>query len=194
MTKQVVVIQAHPDPAATYFGHALAAAYREGAEAGGHTVEDIRLAALDFPFLQNQHEWQEGEVPAVLLPAQQAIRRADHLVFIYPLWLGDMPALLKAFLEQVFRPGFAFGKGTVGMRGARPLKGKSARIIVTMGMPGFFYRTFFLAHSLKNFERNILKFIGFRPVKSTVIGMVEGKAAAREKWLQRVRNLGRNAA
>src|SRR3546814_9849412 len=58
---------------------------------------------------------------------------ADHLVILYPLWLGDVPALLKGFLEQILRPGFAIDEGSTGMS-AKLLTGRSARIIVTMGM------------------------------------------------------------
>jgi len=60
--------------------------------------------------------------------------------------------------EQVARPGFAFG--TAKGKGLPPklLKGRSARVIVTMGMPALFYRWYYRAHSVKNLERNILAF------------------------------------
>lgn len=191
MSKRIVVIQAHPDPARGHFCHALAKAYIDAAREAGHRVDLVELAQLDIPFLVSQHEWEHEAAPASLRPAQALIGEADHYVFIYPLWLGDMPALLKAFLEQVYRPGFAFGDGAMGMTGKRPLKGKSARVFVTMGMPAFFYRWFYRAHSLKNLERNILRFIGLRPVRSAIIGNVAGKnAGERERWLARARKLG----
>jgi putative NADPH-quinone reductase len=80
-------------------------------------------------------------------------------VIVYPLWLGTMPALLKGFLEQAFRPGFAFDTKPKGLWNRR-LKGGSARIVVTMGMPAFFYRVYYRAHSLKSLKRNILEFCG----------------------------------
>jgi putative NADPH-quinone reductase len=116
-------------------------------------------------------------------------------VFLYPLWLGDMPALMKGFLEQLLRPGFAFSQGTVsdGMR--KPLAGKSARVIVTMGMPAAVYRVYFGSHSLKALERNILHFCGIRPVRASVIGSVESMGQARRGvWLARVQRLGRRGA
>src|SRR3546814_3060446 len=58
--------------------------------------------------------------------AQADIRWADHLVILYPLWLGDVPALLKGFLEQILRPGFAIDEGSTGMS-AKLLTGRSAR-------------------------------------------------------------------
>ena len=105
--------------------------------------------------------------------AQESLIWAQHVVILYPLWLGSMPSLLKAFLEQVMRPGFAFGEGRQRGLPKKLLAGRSARVIITMGMPGPFYRIFYRAHSLKSLERNILRFVGFAPVRSLIIGGVE---------------------
>jgi putative NADPH-quinone reductase len=71
------------------------------------------------------------------------------------------------------------------------LNGNSARIIVTMGMPAWIYRWYFLAHSLKSLERNILRFSGIIPVHETLIGGVEaGGPPTRNRWLETVRALG----
>jgi putative NADPH-quinone reductase len=102
-----------------------------------------------------------------------------------------MPALLKAFLEQVFRPGFAFGPAADGTMPRKRLGGRSARVVVTMGMPVFVYRWYFRAHSLKSLERNVLKFCGIKSVRETLFGMVEAASGAkRAKWLSRMRELG----
>lgn len=110
-------------------------------------------------------------------------------MIVYPLWLGSMPALLKAFFEQVFRPGFAIANGPRKSPWPGLLRGKSARIVVAMGMPAFVYRWFFLAHSLKSLERNILRFSGIGPIKETLIGSVEGSAKRRANALQSLRTL-----
>jgi putative NADPH-quinone reductase len=128
-----VIIQGHPDPAGGHLCHALADAYAAGAQAAGHAMTRIDVAAPEFPWLRTKEAFETGEPPAALVPCQEAIAQADHLLVVYPLWLDTMPALLKAFFEQVFRPGFAFALG--GTAWSRPLKGKSARIVVTMGMP-----------------------------------------------------------
>lgn len=107
-----------------------------------------------------------------------------------------MPALLKGFLEQLLRPGFAFAAASAG-RGPpkKLLAGRSARIIVTMGMPALFYRWYFRAHSLKSLERNILAFCGIGPIRACVVGMVESMGAAgRGNWLARIQRLGERAA
>lgn len=193
--RNLLIIQGHPDPEGQHFGHALAASYAEAAQQAGHSVEQIAVASLDFPWLRSAAEFEDGQAPEAILAAQQAIARADHLLFVYPLWLGDMPAILKAFLEQTLRPTFVAGEkqGMKGFGGSR-LKGKSARVVVTMGMPGLFYRIFYGAHSLRSFRRNILHFCGIRPVHSTLIGMNGGDEKQRQQWLEKMTQLGRAGA
>ena len=89
-------------------------------------------------------------------------------------------------------------------------KGKSARIVVTMGMPGLFYRWYYCAHSLKSFERNVLRFCGVGPIRTSLIGWMGAGAAGgktpgsfendyphtnakqRERALEKIRRLGRD--
>jgi putative NADPH-quinone reductase len=84
------------------------------------------------------------------------------------LWLGAMPALLKGFLEQVFRPGFGASLPGSAQAIKTNLAGRSTRIVVTMGMPAFIYRWYFGAHSLRNLKRNILGFVGIKPNRHTL--------------------------
>lgn len=172
--------------------HALEDAYAQGASAAGHEIRRIDVAALDFPILRSQAEWEQGELPPGLAPAQDAIKWAGHLVFFFPLWLGGMPALLKGFLEQVARPDFAFSREGKNLLANKGLGGRSARVVVTMGMPATVYRWYFRAHSIKSLERNILGFVGIAPVHETLVGMVgnlEPESAA--KWLAKLERLGR---
>lgn len=191
MTKRIAILDAHPDPDRARFVHALADAYAEGAAGAGHEVRRIELAKLDVPLLRTRADWETGTPAPDIAAAQETIAWAQHLAILYPLWLGDVPALLKAFLEQVASPGFAIGQGKTGPKPL--LKGRSAHIVVTMGMPWFVYRLYFGAHSLKSLRRNILNFAGIRPVHESVIGMVEGSARSREEWLDRMREFGAEA-
>ena len=191
MRTRIVIIDGHPDPDRARLCHALAESYAEGAQAAGNQVKRIDVAVLGFPLLRTQVDFRNSAPPVDIASAQEAITWADHIVILYPLWLGTMPALLKGFLEQVFRPGFAMDY-TNGKFPKGRLSGRSARIVITMGMPGFAYRWFFGAHSLKSLERNILKFVGIRPVRETLFGMVEAATdAKRAGWLDTMRALGR---
>jgi putative NADPH-quinone reductase len=195
-TKRIVLIQGHPDPGAPRLCHALAASYASGAHDAGHIVRQVNIAELDFPLLRSQKEWEEGELPLSLKQAQEDIRWAEHLVLFFPLWLGDMPALLKGFLEQVARPGFAFEYAKEGTAFPRKgLKGRSARVVVTMGMPALVYKWFYRAHSVRSLERNILGFVGIAPVDETLIGMAAKlDAGDAQRWLEKMRKLGRSGS
>jgi putative NADPH-quinone reductase len=191
MTKKIVIIQGHPDPKKQHLGHALADAYAQGAQQSGHSVQWIEVASLSFPLLHSDEDFNHGEPPEAIRKAQETIAQADHLVIFYPLWLGTLPALLKGFLEQTLRPGFAFHYPKGHGWPIKQLKGKSARVVVTMGMPAWVYRWYYHAHGLKNLKRNILGFCGLSPIKQTLIGEVENLSAdQRKKWLDRMHSLG----
>jgi len=189
---RILVIQGHPDRAGGHFGHALAEAYGGSARAAGHDLQELSVAALALPPLGSRSDW-EGAPPEPAREAQSAIASAEHIALFYPLWLGTMPAALKAFLEQVLRPGFAFSYPDSGGSPKKMLRGKSARVVVTMGMPALFYRLYFGAHGVRSLERNILRFCGIGPVRRSLIGMVEGGAGRRERWLERMRCYGARA-
>jgi len=194
MGKHVLLVQGHPDSGQRHLCHALADAYAGGAQSAGHEIRHLNIATLDFPLLRSQQEWEHGDLPPGLADAQAAIKWAEHIVFFFPLWLGDMPALVKAFLEQVARPGFAFS----GERNAfthKGLTGRSARVVVTMGMPAAVYRWYFRAHSIKSLERNILGFVGIAPVHESLVGTAGNmKQKDAEKWFGRMDKLGRMAS
>lgn len=191
MSKRILIIQGHPDAQTRHFGHALADEYAKGAQDGGHEVRRIEVATLDFPLLRTKEEFEKGTLPESIQQAQDAIKWADHLVILYPLWHGTMPALLKAFIEQVFRPGFGAEYQPAGRLPKKLLTGKSARIVITMGMPAFAYRWIFFSHRLKSLERNILGFCGISPIRATLIGNIEGLSEKqRADWLDEMRGLG----
>ena len=191
MPKRILIIDGHPDSQTGRYVHALAKAYYDGARMAGHEVRSIIVSEVEFPLLRTSAEYQQGEPPTAIRQCQELVTWAEHVVILFPLWLGSMPALLKGFLEQLLRPGFAFAEASGHGLPRRLLTGRSARIIVTMGMPALFYRWYFRAHSLKSLQRNILRFCGFRPVNACVVGMVEGMSQAqRGEWLSRLQELG----
>jgi putative NADPH-quinone reductase len=192
--KRILLLQGHPDASLRHFGHALLDAYAEGAARGGHELRRLDVASIDFPLLRSKADWDSGAVPPSLKAAQDDIRWAEHIVIGFPLWLGGMPALLKGFLEQVARPGFALSRPPKGDMPEKLLKGRSARIVVTMGMPALVYRWYFRAHSLKALERNILGFVGIAPIHETLVGTVEWlDDKERQAWLGKLAKLGESA-
>ena len=171
------------------YSEALGRAYLRGAESGGHQAQLFVLADMHFdPILREGYRREQAHEPE-LAAAYQAFQASDHVVFVFPLWCGDMPAIMKGFIERLLQPDLL----KVQNNGVswKVFKGKSARVILTMGMPGWFYRWYYGAHALKLLKRNILHFIGISPVRSTIYGMVaavdDGK---RKQWLREVEALG----
>ena len=189
MSKRIAIIQGHPDFTTRHLLHALAEAYAEGAAAGGHEVRHIEVAQLDFPLLRTQADFETGAVPPALAEPQAHMRWANHWVFFFPLWHGTMPALLKGFLEHIFRPGFAMGYVTVALP-KRLLAGRSARIVVTMGMPALMYRWYFGAYGVRGFERSMLGFAGIKPVRESFCGLSFASERRRAHWIEDMRRHG----
>jgi putative NADPH-quinone reductase len=190
--KKILIINGHPDGSPERFCAALADAYADGASAAGHEVRRVRLADLKFPLIDSRAAFETGATPDDIRRVQDDILWCEHLVIVHPLWLGGQPALLKGLLEQVFRYGFALAKpGTAkGIGGL--LGGRSARMIVTMGMPSPVYRLVFGAFGVRAVERGILAISGIRPIRRTLVGGVEGLSVhERNELLEKLSNFGR---
>jgi len=191
--KRVLVIDGHPDPRPERFCHGLANAYVQGAKAAGHDVRRIDVSGLSFSWLARFEDFRGPVQNPDIRQAQSDIAWAQHLVFIHPLWLGAAPAMLKGFLEWVAAGGFALDTGPTGEGPRRALKGKSARLIVTMGMPALAFRIVFGAFGARAFARGILGLAGVGPVRKTYIGGVELSESHRAHALATVRKLGLRA-
>ena len=190
---RILIIQGHPDSTHSHFCHALADAYGDGARSAGHSVQQMDVGKISFPMLRSPDDYYNAPVPESLEPVQEAVRWANHLVIIFPLWMGTAPALFKGFLEQVFRPGFAYENKAEGFP-EKKLSGRSARIVITMGMPALAYRYYYGAHGLRNMKRNMLGFIGMSPIRDTLIGGVEAISDDKRKdWLEKIEALGKAA-
>ncbi len=187
--KKIVIINGHPDEESYNFG--LAAAYKKGAERAGATVIDIIIKDLTFnPNLQFGYR-KRTELEPDLLIAQEKITWADHIVWIYPVWWGSMPAILKGFIDRVFLPGFAYQKRENSVWWDKLLKGKSARIISTLDQPKWYYWLIYRRPSYNAMKKLTLEFCGISPVRTTTIGPIRlSKAEFRETWLNKVERLG----
>lgn len=189
MTKRIVIIQGHPDAAGHHLLNAMADAYAEAATSAGHQVRRIEVAKLDFTFLRTQSDFETGELPASLVQPRDDMRWAEHWVFLFPLWHGTMPALFKGFLEHIFRPGFTMEYREKGFP-KRLLAGRSARVVVTMGMPVMLYRWYFGAFGVRSFERSMLSFAGIKPVRESLYGLTFADDKKRARWIEDMRRHG----
>jgi len=191
--KSVLIINGHPDSSPERLTSALATAYQKGAEEAGHNVQLIDVGALHFPILRNAAEFASPATDNAVVEARAAFLKADHIVFIFPLWLGGLPALLKAFLEQVACGQFLLRERKHGFP-LGGLKGRSASVIVTMGMPPLFYRVIFGACGIKALTQGILRMAGLSPVHTTFFGGSDITRPNSERLIEKLHQMGRRAS
>lgn len=188
----IAIVVGHPQQGTLC--ESLAEAYRKGAEAGGHRVSLFNLSRMTFDPILREGYRREQPLEPDLASAYAALAQADHWVFVFPLWCGDMPAIMKGFLERVLQPDLIKRKDTENAMNWRIFESKSARIIMTMGMPVTVYRLWYGAHAIKLLKRNILHFIGVKPVRDTLFGIVAGvNNETRLGWIKQVEAMGRRA-
>lgn len=188
----ITIIVGHPQRV-TYC-EALAEAYRRGAESAGHKVHLFKLAEMSFePILRGGYR-EEQPLEPDLQAAYDSLAASDHWVLIFPLWCGDMPAILKGFIERILQPDLIKRQGTENAMNWRIFEKKSARIIMTMAMPVSIYRFWYGPHALKLLKNNILNFIGIKPVRETLLGMIaDSSDDKRDRWLKQAETMGRGA-
>jgi putative NADPH-quinone reductase len=193
--RRIVLIQGHPDGVGGHYCHALADAYADAARGAGHAVTLLDVGRLSFPLLRGRAD-QRRDPPEAIRAAQDVIGAANHLVLVFPLWNGGLPALTRGFLEQVLRPSFVFPDVEPGtplglssyFTNRKRLAGTSGRIVVTMQMPGPLYRWTFHPRG----EKNMLAVAGVSPIRETFIGTVESTTPGRRAdWMARVAAFGR---
>ncbi|WP_343555482.1 NAD(P)H-dependent oxidoreductase [Sphingobacterium sp.] len=193
MQKKILIINGHPNRESFNFG--VANAYQEGAIASGAEVRTIHIIDLKFnPNLQFGYR-KRTELEPDLLLAWEDIKWADHLVWVHPVWWGGLPAFMKGFIDRLFLPGFAFQYRENSLLWDKLLKRKSARIITTLDQPSWYYTLVYGKPSVNQLKKSTLLFCGISPVKVTYIGIIKtSDPFKRDKWLQKVKQLGHKQA
>jgi NAD(P)H dehydrogenase (quinone) len=187
--KKILIINGHPNPDSFNFG--IAESYKNGAESSGAVIETITIASLDFnPNLKFGYQ-KRTELEPDLLESWDKIKRADHLVWIHPVWWGGLPGITKGFIDRLFLPGMAFQYRENSVWWDKLLKGKTAHIITTLDQPSWYYRFVYGRPSVNQLKKSTLEFCGIKPVKVSYIGVIKGsEEKQRKKWLDKVYNFG----
>jgi NAD(P)H dehydrogenase (quinone) len=187
--KKILIINGHPNPSS--FNYGIAESYLKGAIASGAEVETITIATLNFnPNLQFGYQ-KRTELEPDLLESWEKIKKAEHLVWIHPVWWGGLPAITKGFIDRLFLPGMAFQYRENSVWWDKLLKGKTAHIITTLDQPGWYYRFSYGRPSVNQLKKSTLEFCGVKPVKVSYIGIIKTATDfQREKWLQKIYDFG----
>lgn len=188
----ILVVLGHP--AEKSFNDALAAAYTRGLRAAGAEVEILALRELQFdPNLRLGFSGKQ-ELEPDLRRAQSAIEGAAHVAWFFPTWWAGPPALVKAFVDRAFLPGWAF-KYRHKKGPSLPetfLDGRSSRLVTTMDSPSYWYQLWYRASVHASFINGTLRFVGFGPVWSTTIYALKHQSEeTRSAWLKRLEAVGR---
>ena len=186
--KRVLIIAAHPSHQT--FGAALAEQYADSARQSGHDVRVLHLDQLDFdPVLHDGYRTIQP-LETDLQNAQAAIEWAEHMTFVYPIWWGSVPAILKGFIDRVFLPGFAFKYQQGKSFPAKLLAGRTAHLIVTMDTPGWFFKWGFREPGIAQMTKPTLGLCGIRTQQVLRCApVIHSTDKERARWLAQARAL-----
>lgn len=173
------------------FCHAIADAYVRGARSQGHAVRQLRLGELQFDPILREGYGQQQTLEPDLLEAQRQIHWAEHLVFVYPVWWGGVPALLKGFFDRIFLPGFAFKYRHRSQLWDKLLSGRTADLLVTLDTPAWYFRWIYGAPAHRQMVRTILGFCGIKTRRLSEFTPVRPSSEEqRQRWLRKAEQLG----
>jgi putative NADPH-quinone reductase len=191
--KKIFVINGHPTK--NSFCDALSKTYSSAASSKGNELVLLNLYELDFKINFKGGYSKKEESEKDILLAQEKIKWANHIVIVHPVWWGSVPALLKGFFDSTLLPGFAFKYRKEGVLWDKLLSGKTGHIIYTTDTPVWIYKLFFGAPSVNQVKKRTLQFCGIKKVKVTGIGPIRKSTQNfRERWIEKIEELGRQAA
>ncbi len=189
MSKNILVFNAHPNTDS--FCKALAIQYYEAARTNGAHIKLLHLHQLNFDLNLTSDKKYGAHMEPDLIKIQQEIKQAEHLVFVYPNWWSTFPALLKGFIDRVFIKGYAY-EYPENQKFQKPLlTGKTARLIVTMDTPAWYYKWILHQPGHHAMKKSTLEFCGIKPVKITNLTPIKNTSLQqRQKYLAQVAKLG----
>ncbi|MEI6691070.1 MAG: NAD(P)H-dependent oxidoreductase [bacterium] len=161
----IYILQANTDK--TSFGSAIADIYEQTAIKLGHIVRRQNLGDIQFDPILWAGFKQEQPLEKDLIEAQKIISWCNHWVIIYPVWWGNVPAILKGFFDRILTPGFAFKYHKNDPMWDRLLAGKTGHVITTCDSPGIWLALQNRNSDLNAVVKATLNFCGISSVKVT---------------------------
>jgi NAD(P)H dehydrogenase (quinone) len=103
----VLIILGHPDEKS--FNHAIADTCRNRLIENGHSVIFHDLYKEGFnPVIDKIEIPKDGQTDAVIQAHCEELNNSNGIIIIHPNWWGQPPAILKGWIDRVFRPGIAY--------------------------------------------------------------------------------------
>jgi len=129
-------------------------------------------------------------LPKDILTEQEFVKLSDKLIFIYPIWWGGMPSMMKGYIDRIFLNGFAYKyNSSGGVDGL--LKGKDAYIFNTHGTDNEYYDSIGMTASIRQVsDMAIFKFCGIDVKEHLFLGNIFGIGdEGRKRYLESVSNV-----
>jgi NAD(P)H dehydrogenase (quinone) len=189
---KISVILAHPNQGS--FNHAIADTVMVTLRQNGHGVYFHDLYAEGFnPVLHYDEIHRDAVLPENITRYCEEIAAADGVVFIHPDWWGMPPAILKGFIDRVFRPGitYRFLEGDAGEGiPAGLLRAKAALVLNTSNTPSQREQDVFGDPLERLWKDCICGFCGIPLFRRRMFGViVTSSREQRKEWLAEVHDL-----
>lgn len=137
----ITIIYAHPYEQS--FNHAILERVQALLAARDQTHHLIDLYADGFNPVYTREElalFSQGKALDPLVQQYQAVlKESSRLIFIFPIWWADMPAIVKGFLDKVLLKSYAYVENRVGMLQGR-LDIAEALVISSSTAPTFYLK------------------------------------------------------
>ena len=182
------IIYAHPYEQS--FNHAILQRVRELLESKGKAYKLIDLYADGFNPAYTKEElalFNQGKaLDPLVLHYQEILKKTDRLIFIFPIWWADMPAIVKGFEDKVFLKTLAYNPTPTGIKGCLT-QIREAVVITTSTAPTWYLKFFcgnvigktMIGHTLKGIGVGSGRWINFG-------GMDKSTAQARQSFLDKL--------
>lgn len=188
----MVIVFNHPYKGS--YCNALLEAVSNGLKKGNHQVDLIHLDRDGFNPAMSAADLKAFVEPNVVDPKvmdyQERLKKADHLIFIFPIWWDIMPACTKGFIDRVLSPGLAYDHHPRGFGLIPLLKNlNSVTLITTMNKPKIMYSLLIGNLIKKVMIKSVFKTMGYKNLKWISYNMVKSVSQEkRVKWLTEIEN------
>ncbi len=146
--KHAHIVYAHPEP--NSFVAAMRDTTKDALEKQGWTTSVTDLQSIDFNAvasaedfgdrsqpdylvypLEQRHAWKNQTIDPQIAAEVEAVRNADLLVLVFPVFWYSVPAQLKGWIDRVFLSGVFYGGTRVYDQGG--MRGKQAMVVASLG-------------------------------------------------------------
>lgn len=189
---KVVIVFNHPYEGS--FGNAILNAVTKGLKNANHEVDLMHLDNDGFNPVMSKADLkafvEHKPVDPQVIDYNERLEKADHLVFIFPIWWDLMPAMTKGFVDRVLTPGVVYDHHPRGFGLVPLLKNlKGVTVITTMNKPKIMYSLLIGNLIKKAMLKSVFKTMGYKNLKWISYNMVKSVSQEkRVKWLTDIEN------